>query len=450
MARLPVVAIIGRPNTGKSTLFNALTGSRRAIVSDIAGTTRDPVATKVVTDELDYLLLDTGGLGGGSTDTEFEKDAALQSRIALGTADLVLFTLDGRTDLTASDHEVISMLRKERKRHVPVIIVATKCDKRGIEQEAIPEFLSLGITEDVLPVAAVHMQGIGELEDTMIERLKQLHFTKEKPVSGDTNTPAIPRIAVIGRPNVGKSSLLNALMSAPQRKTSARIVSDIPGTTRDVTDTIIVSQERPYVFVDTAGLRRRARVDEKLEYLSYIQSMHAIEDCDVAVLMLDGAEPPSHQDKRIAGLAIDEGKALIILINKEDLLTSEQKKQRTRDIAAAFPFCRFAPILYVSAKERTGLLKLFPLLESCYRNRLRRIPTRELRAWYLAAVRGVPARMLAGGKHITQATDPPPTFVLFVRNPRAIELSQLRYLDNRLRETFGFEGTPVRWVTRKG
>lgn len=448
MSRLPTIAIIGRPNTGKSTLFNALTGTRRAIVSEIPGTTRDPVAMKVETDDLDYLLLDTGGLGGGSKDKDFEEDVAQQSRIALGAADLILFTLDGRTDLTASDHTIIDLLRRERRRHVPVIIVVTKCDKKGIEEAAVPEFQSLGIADAVIPIAAVHRQGIGELEDAIIEHAKKLHFKKESP--GTAVATAVPRIAIVGRPNVGKSSILNALMSVPQRETAARIVSVIPGTTRDVTDTVIMHQDQPYVFVDTAGLRRRAKIAADLEYLSYIQSIHALESSDIVLLILDGSELPSHQDKRIAGLAINEGKALVVVVNKEDLLKSEEKKQRARDIAAAFPFCRFAPTLFVSAVERTGLLKLFPLINSVHRNRLRRIPAKDLREWYLTAVRGVPARALATGKHITQAKDPPPTFVVFVRNPKNIELSQLRYLENRLRETFGFEGTPVRWVTKRG
>ncbi len=450
MSKLPIVAIIGRPNTGKSTLFNALTGSRRAIVNELPGTTRDPVVMKVETDDLDYLLLDTGGLGGGSKDIDFEKDVAKQSTIALQSADLILFTLDARTDLTASDQRIIEMLRKNRRRHVPVIVVATKCDKPGVEDSAVPQFEALGIGEAIIATGAVHRMGINELEETIIEQLKELHFEKRTSDVGLRTEENVPRIAIVGRPNVGKSSILNALMSEPQRKTAGRIVSDIPGTTRDTADSIIMAHGKQYMFIDTAGLRRKARVEEDLEFLSTVQAIKAMQDSDIVILVLDATEPPSHQDKRIAGMAIDEGKGLILLANKADLLNGEQKKVRAMDIAAAFPFCRFAPTLFVSAVSRDGLLKLFPLIDSVTRNRLRRIATKDLREWYLTAVRGVPSRALASGKHITQAAEPPPTFVLFVKNPRAVQVAQLRYLENNIRQRFGFEGTPIRWVTKEG
>lgn len=450
MPHLPIVVIIGRPNVGKSTLFNALAGRRRSIVSAFPGTTRDPVTMRVAAEDLDYLLLDTGGLGGGSKDVAFEKDAAAQSRIALQSADLILFALDARSDLTGSDHTIVDLLRRERKRHVPVIIVATKCDKRGTEEEAVPELQALGIGEQVIPVAAVHMQGIAELEDVIVEQLQKMHFGQETRASSFELRASPPRIAIIGKPNVGKSSVLNALMSEPMRKAAARIVSPIPGTTRDITDTMITAHGKPYVFVDTAGLRRRIHIEGDLEYLSTVQSMHAIEGCDIALLVLDAIEPPSHQDKRLAGHIIAAGKGLIILLNKMDLLTREQKEQCAEEVASAFTFCRYAPLLFVSAVTREGLLKIFPLIDAAHRNRLRRIPVKELREWYLHAVRGVPAKVLASAKHITQAADPPPTFILFVKNPKAVQLSQLRALENRLRTTFAFEGTPVRWVTKKG
>lgn len=459
MGKLPLVAIIGRPNVGKSTLFNALTGTRRAIVSPIPGTTRDPVMMRVEADEVAYLLLDTGGLGGGSSDHALEEDVALQSRLALQSADVILFTLSARDELTASDHVIIDLLRKERRRHVPIIIVATKCDKRGVEEQAMPEFQALGIAEDVLAVSAVHRGGIGELEDAIVHHLKKLHFKKEAH-SSQLTAERSPRVAVVGRPNVGKSSIVNALMPEPMRETIGHIVSPIPGTTRDASDTVIAAHGTSYVFVDTAGLRRKAgqsrlpghssrQAQEDLESLCVIQSMKAIGESDVVILVLDATQPISHQDKRIAGMAIEEGKGLIVLLNKEDLLDAEGKKTRAADVAASLSFCRFAPVLFASGLTREGLRKLFPLIDAVVRNRLRRIAAKDLREWYLGTVRGVPARTLTQSKHITQAAAPPPTFVLFVKNPQAVQVSQLRYLENKIRQTFAFEGTPIRWITKR-
>ncbi|MBI5156151.1 ribosome biogenesis GTPase Der [Candidatus Peregrinibacteria bacterium] len=456
MSRLPVVAIIGRPNTGKSTLFNALVGERRAIVSDTPGTTRDPVAGMVETESVDYLLLDTGGIGGGSEDKSFESDVEKQSKLAIESADVILFTLNARDELTSSDRTIVDILRRNRKRHVPVIIVATKCDKPGTEETAIPMFAGLSIADDVIATSAVHRQGIGTLEDAIASHLAKLHFKKEsirqqneERETRNESTINVPRVAVIGKPNVGKSSLLNALMPDPMRKTAGRIVSPIPGTTRDSSDTTITSQGREYVFVDTAGLRRKSRVHKDLEGIAVLQSIKAMQSSEVVLLMLDATEPVSHQDKHIAGMACDEGKAMIIVLNKMDLLNAAQKKERIDEVRGALPFCKFAPLLPVSAVTREGLLKLFPLIDSVQRNRLRRISVKDLRDWYRTAVRTVPAKMLATSKHITQGSDPPPTFVLFVKNPRDVQPSQLRALDNNLRRTFGFEGTPIRWIMRR-
>ena len=456
MSRLPVVAIIGRPNTGKSTLFNALVGERRAIVSDTPGTTRDPVAMHVENEGIDYLLLDTGGIGGGSEDKSFENDVEKQSKLAIESADVILFTLNARDELTRSDLTIVDILRRNRKHHVPVIIVATKCDKPGTEETAVPLFEGLNISDDIIPTSAVHRQGIGTLEDAIAKHLTKLHFKKEKIPEQDSEPATVnevigtpPRVAVIGKPNVGKSSLLNALMPDPMRKTTGRMVSPIPGTTRDSSDTTITSQGKEYVFVDTAGLRRKSRVHRDLEGIAVLQSIKAIQSSEVVLLMLDATESLSHQDKHIAGMACDEGKAIIIVLNKMDLLNAAQKKERIDEVRGALPFCAFAPLLGVSTVTREGLLKLFPLIDSVYRNRMRRISMKDLREWYLSAVRTVPAKMLATSKHITQAEDQPPTFVLFVKNPRSVQPSQLRALDNNLRRTFGFEGTPVRWITKR-
>ncbi len=448
MARLPTVAIIGRPNTGKSTLFNRMVGRRRAIESDIAGTTRDHVVYKIEGEEMDYLLLDTGGIGGGSTDTDLEDDVAAQSIVALSSCDLILFTINSKEELTASDAAVVEMLRKSKKSHVPVILVATKCDRPDIIDELLPQYYALGISEEVIGVSAVHRTGVTELEDAIVKYLKSMHFKKLPKEEMENTNP--PRIAIIGKPNVGKSSVINALMSDPQRALSSRIVSDIPGTTRDSSDTIVRHEEKDYIFVDTAGLRRKARVEEDLEYLSNVKSIQAMADSDVTVLMLDATEVVSKQDKRIANLAITEGKGIILVINKCDQMDGPTRKEKELEVRGAFPFCRYAPLLFTSAVTRENLPKLFLLIDSVARNRVRRIPTKELLRWYEGAVHHIPARQLGKSKFITQAEEVPPTFVIFVKNPRDVGVSQLRFLDNNIREVFSFEGTPIRWITKEG
>lgn len=446
MAKLPTVAIIGRPNTGKSTLFNRIVGKRRAIVSDIAGTTRDHVVYRVETDALDYLLLDTGGIGGGSSDKDFEDDVSAQSRIALESADLILFTMDGREELTASDYAVVDILRKRKKSHVPIIIVATKCDNGDDADMRLHEYHALGLTDKIIPISTLHRIGTDDLEETIIVELQKLHFQKE--ASDARKETDVPRIAIIGKPNVGKSSIVNALMSDPQRALSSRIVSDIPGTTRDSSDSIIRHKEKDYIFVDTAGLRRKSRVDEDLESISAIKSLQALEDSDITILVLDAHDVITQQDKRIASLAIEEGKGMIILLNKADLLTADERKEKEEEVRSAFRFCRFAPLLFVSATTRDGLLKMFPLIDTVHRNLHLSIPMKDLRRWYDQVVHSIPAQQLSKSKFITQASGVPPTFVIFVKNPRKVDVTQLRFLDNKMRESFSFEGAPIRWITK--
>ncbi len=446
MSKLPLVAIIGRPNTGKSTLFNRFIGSRRAIISDIPGTTRDHVTSKVEHDDLDYLLVDTGGMGGGTDDKDFEDDVHAQSVLALAAADVIVFTVNSREELTASDHEVVTLLRKKRKKHVPVILAVTKADNDKIFEEALPQFHALGIADDIIAVSALNNLGIAELEECIIDNLQKLHFKKEEAIAATESD--VPRIAVIGKPNVGKSSLVNALMSETQRQTSPRLVSDVPGTTRDSTDTVIRHKDREFIFVDTAGLKRQAKTDEGIDSFAMLRSIQALEQSDVAILVLDASQAISKQDKRIAGMAVDAGKGLIILMNKSDLISKEQKEERERDLAAEFPFCRFAPVIYGSTKTRDGLLKMFDLMDMIKRNRMRRIPVKELHRWFDQNVSGMPLGPIARAKHITQAEDIPPTFVLFVSKPKQVEVSQLRFLDNRIRQTFDFQGSPIRWITK--
>ncbi len=471
MSRLPLVAIIGRPNTGKSTLFNRIVRKRVAIESPVAGTTRDHILRKVTSPTMDYLLVDTGGMGGGTADKDFEKDVHAQSTLALAAADVIIFTVDGRAELTKSDHQIAEMLRKQRRRHVPVILAITKCDTPKSAEEAKDAFHELGIAEDIVTVSAAHNIGTDDLREIIIRQLEKLHFeketvteksTKEKEgneeheeheeheaqVASEFNAARAPRIAIVGRPNVGKSSLINALMSDTQRKVSPKLVSQIPGTTRDATDTIIRHEDQEFILVDTAGLRRKARIEQDLEGLSVLRTLQAIEDCDVAVLLIDAHETVSNQDKKIAGTVIDAGKGLIILVNKIDLMKGEERSEKMLEAKGAFPFCKFAPMIPCSTITRENLLKIFPLALMIHRNMHRRIAPRELSQFLRDVIAGHPMTALKSCKHVTQAKDAPPTFVLFVRNPKTIQLSQLRYLENRLRERVGLEGVPVKWVTK--
>ena len=452
---LPLVAIVGRPNTGKSLLFNRIIGQRKAIVSDIPGTTRDQVASKVETDDVDYLLVDTGGMGGGTTDTDFEDDVEAQSRLAIEHADVIVFVLSGKDDLTSADHAVAKVLRTRKRKHVPVIVAVNKIDNPAKIDELLPQYYELGIGDPLIPVSAAHGSGFGMLEDAIVTELKKLHFAKAAvslptgQAGNEELAVEAPRIAVVGKPNVGKSSIINGLMSDPQRATSPRIVSEIPGTTRDAGDTVIRHNEHDYIFVDTAGIKKKKEETPGLETLAYFRSIQAIGNADIVVLVLDGTEPITRQDKRIAQMCIEEGKGLILAVNKSDGMGLEQKKNTVNDVQLTLPFCRFASIILCSAKSRDGLLKLFDLIETVQRNRVRRIPTKDLRNWYSETVRGQPMDELARSKHITQADGLPPTFVVFVKDPKKVKVSELKFLERRLRSTFAFEGTTVRWITKK-
>ena len=445
MAQVPMVAIIGRPNTGKSTLYNRLIGRQHAIVTETPGTTRDHVAGMIEGEAVDYLLVDTGGMGGGTEDTDLEGDIEKQSRLALANADLILFTVSSRDDITSSDLAVADILRREKRRHVPVLIVITMCDNPAATDEILPTFYELGIGDRLLPVSAPHNLGIDDLKAAIEEALQALHFGKTTEPPQDAIT-----VALLGRPNVGKSSIINALMSDTQRAAAPRLTSETAGTTRDAVDTTIQHEGKTYVFTDTAGLRHGAQPDNDIEVYAEFRALRALERSDIAVLALDATQPVSRQDKRIADLVADSGKGLILLLNKIDLVPTSEREAVTKEARAALAFCRFAPILAGSATTRQGLLKLFPLLETVAQNRTRRIVTQDLHRWFLDVAQGQPLGQLAQSKHITQAEELPPTFVVFVRDPKRVPVSQLRYLERRLRETFAFEGTPVRWITKRG
>lgn len=443
MAKLPTVAIIGKPNTGKSTLFNRLVGRRKAIVSDTPGTTRDQIAAKVRTQTVDFLLVDTGGMGGGTEDIDLEDDVQKQSSLALENADLILFTVNSREELTSSDMEIVDILRKSKRDHVPVLLVVTKCDDTESIDVITSQYYQLDIAKEIIPVSAPHKIGIDDLLANIEQELSALHFSKQEEVDGK-----LPNIAIIGKPNVGKSSLVNAFMSETQRGKSPLLVSDIAGTTRDTTDTVIRFNEKDYLFMDTAGLKRRKQTEEDIETHATFRSMKAIDLCDIAVLLIDSTQPISKQDKRIAQMVIEEGKGLIILINKIDLLSKEDRKERLDHIHDELSFCKFAPMLPCSANTREGLLKLFELIETVERNRTRHIATKPLREWFDSITNGQQTQRILRSKFITQVDEVPPTFVIFVKDPKKVPVSQLRFLENRIRETFSFEGTPIKWITK--
>lgn len=443
MAHLPTVAIIGRPNTGKSTLFNRLVGRRQAIVSDLPGTTRDHIAHRIETPDLDYLLLDTGGMGGGTRDA-LEVNVHAQSVLAVEAADLILFTIDSREELTASDFEVVSILRKRKRKHVPVLIVLTKCDNPPDANQLLPQYHTLGIAKDIIAVSAVHTLGIEELQECIIEELKQLHFHKPEVPRPKSE---VPMVALLGQPNVGKSSLLNALMSPAQRAVSPRLVTEIPGTTRDATEVPILHAGREYTFIDTAGLRRHPDEEEAIEDFAILRTIQALEHCGIVVLLLDALHEITRQDKRLVNLALEEGKGLILAVSKADRIEGEQRERKHLEVAQTLFFCPFVPVLFCSAHTGEGLPELFTHLDMIHRNRERHIPDEELRHALDQALQGAYQGALAKVRNITQAESPPPTFLLTVPDPKNIELRQLKFLERNMRSLFGLEGTPIRWVT---
>ncbi len=448
MSKLPLVAIIGRPNTGKSTLFNRLIGRRKAIESEVPGTTRDHISHRVDAEEVSYLLVDTGGMGA-SDDKDFESDVYSQSLLALEHADLIIFTVSGREELTTDDHRIVELLRKKRKRHVPVIVAQNKVDNQDIEDDANAQRNDLRIGDDILPVSAAHKLGTDELKQCIVKHLQKLHFGRqadEEKKDNEKDRP--PRLAIIGKPNVGKSSIVNAMMSDAQREQSPLLVSPVAGTTRDSTDTEIRFHDKPYVLIDTAGLKKNDSSDEQVERYAALRTVRAVDEADIAVLVLDAGQAVTQQDKRIARLASDAGKGMVILVNKIDLLSGEERKTKMYEVSVLLSFCKFAKIIPCSAETREGLIKIFDVIDVVATSMRLRIATPQLHKWFERVCHGQPLGEVAKAKHITQADEIPPTFVLFVKNPKQVQASQLRYLENRLRETFGFDGTPVRWITK--
>jgi GTP-binding protein len=435
----PVVAIIGRPNVGKSTLFNRILGSRAAIVDDVPGVTRDRNYGDASYRNRPFRLVDTGGLDPSASEGMLAL-VRRQSELAIAEADILILLMDGRTGLTPQDQEVVSLLRGTTK---PLFIAVNKIDTPNVEP-LVADFYRLGV-ETLYPLSAEHGHGVAELLDAFYPLL---------PSQEDPHGPGpLPRIAVVGRPNVGKSTLINAVLGEERV-----VVSDVPGTTRDAIDSLASYQGRSYVFTDTAGIRRRGRIDRGIEGYSVARALRAIGRSDVAVLLLDAEEGVTEQDTKIAGVVIRQGRACILFVNKWDLREGESRarQQMEEDLRRRFPFLAWAPVLFGAAVKPDSLRRLFPTIDEVFASFSKRIPTGQLNQLLqtILATHPLPVRKgkpskITKSAFMTQVATCPPVFALFVGHPDDIAPSYLRYLENRLREVYGFTGTPIRLLVRK-
>ena len=432
----PVVAVVGRPNVGKSTLFNHLIGKRKAIVEDVPGVTRDRLYDNTDWAGREFIIIDTGGIRFEEGDI-FAREVKLQAELAIEEADVIIFVLDARQGLSPEDEQVADILRRSGK---PIVLAANKVENFDRQLDYY-EFYNLGLG-DPIPVSAMHGLNTNDLLDRVIAK-----FAPPKEYEEKDN--AI-KIAIIGRPNVGKSSLVNAFLGE-QRV----IVSDIPGTTRDAIDTPFRYNDTEYILIDTAGIRRKSRIKETTEKYSVIRALKGIERADVVLIMLDATEGVSEQDQRIAGYAHEAGKANIIVVNKWDLVEKDGHTMNKfdKDIREDLKFLAYVPIMYVSALTKKRIFKVLELVDFVVEQHNRRINTAELNRVVNEAMMLNPLPG-GGGKKIkiyyaTQVRTAPPTFVFFANQPDAVHFSYLRYLENALRQNFGFEGSPIRLLVRQ-
>ena len=436
MAR-PVVAIVGRPNVGKSTLFNKLVGARLSIVDDKPGVTRDRIYGDCEWLGHRFLLVDTGGIEPRADDVVLSQMRA-QANIAIATADVIVLVTDLRSGVVATDQDVANMLQKSGK---PVILCVNKCDSVGAPDPEFYEFYNLGMG-DPIAVSAVHGHGTGDLLDAVIA-----YFPPESEEEEEDDTI---KVAVIGKPNVGKSSLINRI-SGQERA----IVSDIAGTTRDATDTRIENQYGKFTFIDTAGIRRKSKVTDAIEKYSIIRARTAVERANVCVIMIDATEGFTEQDSKVAGIALDQGKGCIVVVNKWDAVEKDGNTMREykEKLAVDFAFMKFAPFVFISAKTGQRVDRLFEQIAYVYAQSTMRISTGKLNEILGAATARVQPPTDKGKRlkiyYMTQASVCPPTFVFFVNNAQLFHFSYQRYLENQIREVFGLEGTPVRFIIRE-
>ena len=431
----PLVAIVGRPNVGKSTLFNRILGQRKAIVEDFPGVTRDRNYAEVTKYAAPFILMDTGGFEPASEERLLVQMRE-QSQLAVEEADVILFVLDGREGLTPSDEEVAAMLRRVDK---PVLYVVNKVDGPK-QEEAMAEFYALGLDE-LHPVSAEHGLGVGDLVDAVLT-----HLPPAKAPEPETEEV---RLAVIGRPNVGKSSLVNRLLGYE------RVVANpLAGTTRDSVDTPFTYNQKRYVLIDTAGIRRKGKVSQKLEKFSVIQALKAMDRSHVVLVVIDAEEGVTDQDLTVAGYAYEKGRAVILVVNKWDKIEKDNKtlRQYTEKLRMSFKFLPFAPILFVSALTGQRVAKIMGEVEAVAAEFNRQVPTAALNRILEEAVRSHAPPMIQGTRlkffYMTQTQVRPPTFVVFANKAEGIHFSYERYLQNKLREAFGFEGVPIRLIFR--
>ena len=447
----PIVALVGRPNVGKSTLFNRLVGQRKAIVEDIPGTTRDRIYGDVDWTGVEFVVVDTGGIEALHTregkpqplgdplaqaSAGFVSEIREQAELAMQEADVIVMLVDAREGLTAADEEVANLLRETDK---PVIVAANKADNAERRLNAV-EFYALGLG-DPIPISAYHGTGTGDLLDEIVKLLPAVEPEEEDE--------ALLRMAIVGRPNVGKSSILNALLGQERA-----IVSDIAGTTRDAIDTYLTWDGEPIMVVDTAGIRRRGRIERGIEKYSVMRALRAIGRAEVVLLVLDATEGVTAQDAHIGGYILEENRSLIIVVNKWDAIEkdSHTMAEYTRRLRQEMKFLDYVPVLYVSALTRQRIDQIIPTALRVRAERHVRIPTSEINRLLQEAVAKNPPKAVRGRKarfyYVTQAEADPPTFIFFVNDPKAVHFTYPRYLENRIRERYPFEGTPIRLVFR--
>lgn len=435
--RKPIVAVVGRPNVGKSTLFNALAGENISIVKDTPGITRDRIYADITWLDRSLTLIDTGGIEPDSNDIILSQ-MRMQAQIAIDTADVIIFLVDVKQGLQDADGKVADMLRRSKK---PVILVVNKVDNFDKFMADVYEFYNLGIGDPV-PISAANRLGIGDMLEKVLEHLSEDDFEEEEDER--------PRVAIVGKPNVGKSSIINKLLGEDRL-----IVSDIAGTTRDAVDTEISYNGKDYVFIDTAGLRRKNKIKEDLEHYMIIRTVSAVERSEIVVLVIDAAEGVTEQDAKIAGIAHDRGKAVIIVVNKWDAVEKDDKTiyRFTEKVRNTLSFMPYAELLFVSAKTGQRLPKLFETIDMVSENHCMRVSTGVLNEIMAQAVamqqppsdKGKRLRLY----YITQVAVKPPTFVIFVNDKELMHFSYTRYIENQIRETFGFKGTPLRFIIRE-
>ena len=433
----PIVAIVGRPNVGKSTLFNALAGKKISIVKDTPGVTRDRIHADIDWLDHKFTMIDTGGIEPDSNDIILSQMRE-QAQIAIDTADVIIFMTDVKQGLVDSDAKVADMLRRS---HKPVILVVNKVDNFNKMMADVYEFYNLGIGDPV-PISASQRSGLGDMLDKVVSYFADLNLEQEEDDR--------PRIAIVGKPNVGKSSIINKITGE-----SRVIVSNIAGTTRDAIDTDVKWNGKDYVFIDTAGLRRKSKVKEEIEKYSIIRTVTAVERADVVIIVIDAVEGVTEQDAKIAGIAHENGKGIIIAVNKWDAIEKNDKTvyeytNKVRDILSFMPY---AEIMFISAKTGQRLPKLFDMIDFVIANHAMRIETGVVNEIMSEAVALQQPPSDKGKRlklyYITQVSVKPPTFVIFVNDKQLMHFSYTRYIENKIREAFGFKGTPLRFIIRE-